>query len=133
MPAYVQYSLTGRYNNPVLNLVNFIPPPPVRDYELGLCIEYECMQLIESTFPYPAFHRSLQTNQKNKRKIKLGNHVCVFACVNIKQTQAVEQNDTKMHTVDILHRFLQNSAEPEFLNFEGAQESIPRNQFRQAV
>jgi hypothetical protein len=29
--------------------------------------------------------------------------------------------------------FKNSSTEPELLNFEGAQESIPRNQFRQAV
>jgi hypothetical protein len=30
-------------------------------------------------------------------------------------------------------RVIDLSKEPEFLNFEGTQESIPRNQFRQAV
>ena len=33
-----------------------------------------------------------------------------------------------VQTLVLLHR-----TEPEFLNFYGAQESIPRNQFRQAV
>jgi hypothetical protein len=45
----------------------------------------------------------------------------------------ISEEKEKPHTSSFLLISVQKPAEPEFLNFEGAEESIPRNHFRQAV